>query len=82
MTQPPYRPSEGHPMRRFAFFSAALFILVAIGSQPSKGGGLKESVCVCLPTRAKLILRSMTSKSVIARTQLPAQPMSVPPTSN
>lgn len=73
MTQPPYRPSEGHPMRRFVLFSAALFILVAIGSQPSKGGAPKNSVCVCLPTRARLILRSMTNVSVITRTQAPAK---------
>jgi hypothetical protein len=81
MTQPPYRPSEGHPMRRFALFSAALLILIVIGSQPSKAGGLKESVCVCLPTRAKLILRSMTGGSVMAKTQVPAKPVStLPPT--
>ncbi len=82
MTQPPYRPSEGHPMRRFALFSAALLILVVIGSQPSKGGRLKESVCVCLPSRAKLILRSMTSGSVMAKTQVPAKPMSTSSTNN
>jgi hypothetical protein len=58
-------------MRRFALFSAALFVLIAIGSQPSKGVGLKKSACVCLPSRAGLILRSMTSVSVIARTQVP-----------
>src|SRR5579862_3537374 len=34
MTQPSYRPSEGHPMRRFAIFAAALLIVVGIGSQP------------------------------------------------
>ena len=73
MTQPPYRPSEDHPMRRFALFSAALLILVAIGSQPSKGGGLKKSACVCLPSRAALILRSMTSVSAITRTQVAAR---------
>jgi len=73
MTQPPYRPSEGHPMRRFALFSAALLILIIIGSQPSKGSGLKKSMCVCLPSRAALILRSMTSVSAITTTQAPAK---------
>jgi hypothetical protein len=38
MTQPPYRPSEGHPMRRFALFAAVLLIVVGIGSQPWTGG--------------------------------------------
>jgi hypothetical protein len=64
MTQPPYRPSEAYPMRRFALFLAALIIIVAIGSQPGHDGGSKKSICVCIPTRAGLIL-----KSAIARTQ-------------
>jgi phosphoenolpyruvate synthase/pyruvate phosphate dikinase len=46
-------------MRRFALFSAALIVLIAIGSQPSKAGSLKESVCVCLPSRAAFIVRSV-----------------------
>ncbi|HTY83071.1 MAG TPA: hypothetical protein VMB19_02585 [Silvibacterium sp.] len=65
MTQPPYHPPEGHPMRRFAVFSAALLILVVIGSLPWKSHALNRSMCVCLPTRASLILRSMTNVSVI-----------------
>jgi hypothetical protein len=60
MTQPPYRPSEGNPMRRFALFSVALLILIVIGSLPFKGGQMKHSMCVCLPTRAALILKSVT----------------------
>jgi hypothetical protein len=72
MTQPPYRKSEGHPMRRFALFSAALLILVIIGLQPSKGGRSKKSMCVCLPSRAALILKSMTSVSAMTTTQVPA----------
>jgi hypothetical protein len=51
-------------MRRFALLVAALIILVAIGSQPRRGWGLNKSICVCIPTRAGLIL-----KSAIARTQ-------------
>jgi DUF4097 and DUF4098 domain-containing protein YvlB len=39
MTQPSYRPSEGHPMRRFAIFAAVLLIVVGIGSQPWNVGG-------------------------------------------
>jgi hypothetical protein len=64
MTQPPYHPSEGHPMRRFALFVAALIIIVAIGSQPRHGSSQDKSVCVCIPARAGLIL-----KSAFARTQ-------------
>jgi DUF4097 and DUF4098 domain-containing protein YvlB len=38
MPQLPYRPSEGHPMRRLAVFAAVLAIIVCIGSQPWSGG--------------------------------------------
>jgi len=54
-------------MRRFAFFSAALLVLVVIGSQPWNGRALKNSshsMCVCLPSRAGLILRSITGTRV------------------
>jgi len=39
MTQPSYRPEEGHPMRRFAVFAAVLLIVVGIGSQPWNTSG-------------------------------------------
>lgn len=39
MTQPSYRPSEGHPMRRFVIFAAVLVIVVGVGSQPWNVGG-------------------------------------------
>ena len=39
MTQPSYRPSEDHPMRRFAIFAAVLLIVVGVGSQPWNIGG-------------------------------------------
>jgi hypothetical protein len=39
MTQPSYRPSEGHPMRRFAIFAAVLLVIVGVGSQPWNVGG-------------------------------------------
>jgi hypothetical protein len=68
MARPPYdSPSGGHPMSRFALFTVALFALVLIGSQPRHGRSLSESLnsmCVCMPTRAGLIV-----KSAIARTQ-------------
>jgi hypothetical protein len=56
-------------MRRFALFSAALLVLVVIGSQPWKADAQKKSVCVCLPSRAAVILRSMTNVSLIRTTQ-------------
>ena len=60
MAQPAYHPSGGHPMTRFALFTVALFVLVAIGSQSQSrhGGSSLTSMCVCVPTRAKLILKS------------------------
>lgn len=63
MTQP-HRPSEGDPMSRFALFAAALIIIVGIGSQTSQGSASIKSMCVCVPARAGLIV-----KSAIARTQ-------------
>jgi len=59
-------------MRRFAIFATTLAILVLIGSQPWGATRPKKSLCVCLPSRAGLILRSMTSVSAITTTQ--AQP--------
>jgi hypothetical protein len=51
-------------MSRFALFTVALFVIVAIGSQSRHGGSSLKSMCVCVPTRAKLIL-----KSAIVQTQ-------------
>ncbi len=54
-------------MSRFALFTVALFTIVLIGSQPRHGGSLNESLksmCVCMPARAGLIM-----KSAIAKTQ-------------
>lgn len=75
MTQPPYHSPEGHPMRRFAFFSAALLVLVIIGSLPGKGatGTKVKSACVCLPSRAGLMLKSLTNVAAITTTQTHAQ---------
>jgi hypothetical protein len=55
------------PMSRFAIFTAALLVLVAIGSQSGHGRSFNKStksVCVCVPARAGLIV-----KSAIAKTQ-------------
>lgn len=52
-------------MSRFALFTVALVVLVAIGSsQPRHNAVSHKSMCVCIPTRAALIM-----KSAIARTQ-------------
>jgi len=76
MTQPSYRASEGHPMRRFAVFAAVLFVVVVIGSQPWNGGRSKRSVnsvCVCVASRASLIMRSMTGTLAMTKTQAHSQ---------
>jgi len=57
-------------MRRFALFVAALIIIVGIGSQPWPMDGAIKSMCVCVPARAGLILRSMTSRSAMAKTHV------------
>jgi hypothetical protein len=54
----------GHPMSRFALFTVALLVVVAIGSQPRHVGSSLQSMCVCVPARAKLLL-----KSAIVQTQ-------------
>lgn len=51
-------------MDRFALFATALIIIVAISSQSRHAGGSNKSICVCVPARAGLIV-----KSAIARTQ-------------
>ena len=50
-------------MSRFALFTVALFVLVAIGSQPRYDGSSLKSMCVCVPTRAKLIMKSAIVKA-------------------
>jgi len=66
MAKPPYHPSGGHPMHptsRFALFTVTLFVIVAIGSQSAHGGSSLQSMCVCVPARAKLILNSAIVKA-------------------
>jgi hypothetical protein len=53
-------------MSRFALFTVALFSIVAIGSQPRHGVSLNQSLkqmCVCLPTRAALMMKSAVGKT-------------------
>jgi len=68
-------------MRRFTLFSAALLVLIIAGSVPWKARGLSKTACVCVPARAALMLRSMTTlsvvkttMSVVKTTQPPANP--------
>jgi len=56
-------------MRRFAIFAAVLFVIVAVGSRPAHPGAThgsgKGSFCVCLPSRAGLMLKSMINRSTV-----------------
>ncbi|WP_433967245.1 hypothetical protein [Tunturiibacter gelidiferens] len=67
MTQPPYRPSDDHATRRLVIFIAVFLVIVAIGSQSQTGhrGTRKshDSMCVCLPSRASLMLKSALAKA-------------------
>ena len=66
MIQPPYRLPEDRPMRRFAIFVAVLTVIVAVGySLPSQHSSSKGSVCVCLPSRAGMMLKSMVNRSTV-----------------
>jgi hypothetical protein len=65
MTQPSYHPPEDRPMRRFAIFAAVLLVIVAIGSRPVHRVSAKGSFCVCLPSRAGFILKSMANRSSV-----------------
>jgi hypothetical protein len=60
-------------MRRFAIFSAALLVLIIIGSLPGKGATKVKSACVCLPSRAALLVRSITNVAAVTTTHTQAQ---------
>ena len=47
-------------MSRFALFTVALFAIATIGfeSQSRHSGSSLKSMCVCVPARAKLLLKS------------------------
>jgi hypothetical protein len=50
-------------MSRFALLAVALIIIVAIGSQARHSGGPNKSMCVCIPARAGLIMKSAIAKT-------------------
>jgi len=49
-------------MSRFSLFAVSLLIIVAIGSEINYKGGLKK-MCVCIPSRAGLIVKSAVAKT-------------------
>jgi hypothetical protein len=60
-------------MRRLAIFVTVLLVIVAIGSQPGHGAGTKKSLnsmCVCVPSRAGLLLKSAIAKTQARTTAL------------
>ena len=58
-------------MRRFTVFATVLVILVVVGSQPWGAATPKKSFCVCVTSRAGLILRSL-NVSAITKTHVPS----------
>ena len=64
----------GHPMSRLALFTVTLFVIVAIGSQSGSqsrhGGNSLKSMCVCVPTKAKLLVKSAIVQAQARSTQL------------
>jgi hypothetical protein len=74
MTQPPYRPPDGNATRRLVLFIAVFLVIVAIGSrsqsQMRHSGKTLDSMCVCLPSRAGLILKSAIAKTQAQTTAL------------
>jgi len=54
------------PMSRLTLFTICLIVIVAIGSQPSHGVSLSKSmndICVCMPTRAALLVKAAVAKT-------------------
>ena len=71
-TQPPYRPPDGDPMSRLALFAAGLIVLVGLGAQTSQHSASLKSMCVCVPARAGLMVKSAIAKTQARSTQLVA----------
>lgn len=55
----PNPPSGGRPLRRFAIFMTFLLVLIIIGSQPKAVVSQSESVCVCMASKAALLVKSI-----------------------
>ncbi len=50
-------------MRRFAIFATVLFVLVVIGSRPRAVSAHSRSLCVCMASKAALLMRSISTVS-------------------
>ena len=61
-------------MRRFAIFATVLLLLVVVGSRPRAVSGQSRSICVCMASKAELLMKSVTTTSAKATTQAPSQP--------
>jgi hypothetical protein len=62
-------------MRRFAIFATVLFVLVVVGSrQRAAASSQSRSLCVCMASKAELLMKSITTMSAKATTQAPSQP--------
>ncbi len=62
-------------MNRFALVAVALVVIAAIGSENQHGGSLNKSLkamCVCIPARAGLIMKSAIAKTQARSPQLSA----------
>jgi hypothetical protein len=60
-------------MSRFALVAAALVVVVAIGSEHRQGGSLNKSLksmCVCIPARAGLMMKSAMASTKAQSAQL------------
>ena len=74
MTQPPYRPPDDNATRRLVLFIAIFLVIVAIGTQTQSQmrhtGRTLDSMCVCLPTKAALVMKSAIAKAKAHSTAL------------
>ncbi len=61
-------------MRRFAIFVTVLLVLVIIGSQPRAVGSQSESICVCMASKAALIMKSIKTMARTTTTQAQCRP--------
>ena len=61
-------------MLRFAIFVTVLMVLIVVGSQPRAASAKKQSVCVCVASKAALIMKSISTMTATSKTQAPSQP--------
>jgi len=61
-------------MRRFAIFATVLLVLVIVGSRPGTASSQKSSFCVCMASKAELLMKSITTTTATTNTQAPSQP--------